>query len=429
MKVTYQKLPKSRGEITVELSVSELRPYLEKTAEKISKEVKVAGFRPGHIPYDILKKNVGEATIYEEALRLVVEKTLPEAIVKERLELVGQPQIQPEKLAPGNPLVYKAALDLYPEVTLGDFTALKTRPEEVKVEDADVQKSLDELRKLRAKETAVMRAAKKGDRVKMDFDVMLDKVVIENGSYKGQTIELGEGNFIPGFEEQLAGVKKGEKKEFELKFPKEYHEKNLAGKQATFKVNVHDVYEIELPEMNDEWAKSLGMFKTFTEMKEAIAANLRREKEGKVRQKFEQTLIEEAVKKTKFGDLPENLVKSETDRMLHELERDLTKQGGKFDDYLTAIKKSREDLQKDFVPQAEKRMKASLVLAEVAKKENIQATMEEVAREREAAKLMYKDQPQLLSQLESADYERYIRSTLTNQKVVAFLADKAKDKK
>ena len=157
--------------------------------------MKVAGFRPGHIPYDILKKNVGEATIYEEALRLVVEKTLPEAIVKERLELVGQPQIQPEKLAPGNPLVYKAALDLYPEVTLGDFTALKTRPEEVKVEDADVQKSLDELRKLRAKETAVMRAAKKGDRIKMDFDVMLDKVVIENGSYKGQTIELGEGNF------------------------------------------------------------------------------------------------------------------------------------------------------------------------------------------------------------------------------------------
>src|SRR3989338_9144380 len=212
MKTSRKNLNDTQVELRVELSAEELKPYLEKTARRISQEVSIPGFRRGRVPYDVLKRHVGEGTIYEETFQMVVEQTYPETLDKEKLEVVGQPQVDVEKIAPGNPLIYKAVVNVMPTVSLGEYKTLKARRKQVAAGDQELDKSLAQLRQMRAKETLVTRAAKKGDRVVVDFTISLDKVAIEGGQAKKHSIILGEGQYIPGMEEAIIGRKKDEEK-------------------------------------------------------------------------------------------------------------------------------------------------------------------------------------------------------------------------
>lgn len=406
------------------LEVEELKPYLERAVRDMSKHVHIPGFRPEKTPYDVLAKRVGEAAIYESAFEEVVHNTLAKALEQEKIEIIATPEVNPEKIAPGNPMSYVAKIAVYPEVNLVEYSALKTRPVKEEVKPEETEKMLLDLRKLRASEKVVDREAKTGDKVLMDFDVLRDKVVIENGNYKQQSIEIGSGGFIPGFEEALVGVKKGAEKVFTLRFPKEYHEKNLANKDAEFKVKVHDVYEVSLPEANDEWAKSLGRFQSLAEMKEAMSANLRREKDMKQESAFERALLDELVEKSKVGDIAPHLLEHEVERMMSELKQEVERQGGKFTDYLLSLKKKEEDLRKEFLPQAEKRLKSSILLQEVAGREKITVTHEEVEKEKQNARDMYAKDEKILEQINSREYDRYLRMQILNRKVVDFLKKK-----
>lgn len=424
MKVEFQKLPKGEGQLRVEVSVEELQPYLLKAARGMATRVVVPGFRPEKTPYEVLAKRVGEAAIYEAAFEDVVRVTLSKALEQEKIELLSSPSVDPEKIAPGNPMVYVAKLALYPEVELVSYEKLKARPEKVEIKEEEIEKMLLELRKLRASEKVVDREAKKGDKVLLDFDVLRDKVVIENGAYKQQSIELGSGNFIPGFEEALTGVKKGTEKSFTLRFPKEYHEKSLADKDAEFKVKVHDVYEVSLPEANDEWAKSLGRFQTLAEMQEAMRANLRREKGMKIDEAFEKKILEEMVEKSKISDIAPYLVEHEVERMMSELRHEVEANGGKFVDYLQSMKKTEEELRKGFVPQAEKRLKSSIVLQEVAAKEKITVSEEDLGKAKQQALDMYADNEKILEQVNSEQYQRYLHMQLLNRAVIEWIKKK-----
>ena len=287
MKINRKSLPKSQLEFLIELTIDELKPFVDWAVEEISKNRKIAGFRPGKAPYEIVAREAGEMFIYQTAAGEAADATLSKILNDEKLEVVNRPKIEVQKLAPGNDFIFKATVTLVPQVAACDFSKIKIKPPaEVAAEQKEIEKILDELRRMRAKETFENKAVEKGDKVEIEFETFIDGVAVEAGNAKKHFIHIGEGAMIPGFEDNLIGLKAGDEKSFELKFPKNYHQKNLAEKKADFKVKLTTVYRVELPELNDEFAKSLGL-KTFMDLEKNISDNIKREKELKETQRFE----------------------------------------------------------------------------------------------------------------------------------------------
>ena len=428
MKIDKKDLPKKQIEFTIELSPEELKPYLDEAAKKISQDVNIPGFRKGKVPLDALKKNVGEATIYEEAFYQAVNKTLPKVIIDEKLEFIGQPKVDAEKIAPGNPLVYKATITLMPDIKLGDYKTLKAKKKEVKPEKEKIEQTFEDLKKMQAKEKVVLRAAKKDDKAEIDFEIKMAGVPIEGGSGKNQQIVIGEKKFIPGFEDAVLGMKAGDEKDFKVTFPADYFQKNLAGKEHDAHIKVHNIYEVILPEINDEFAKAMN-FKSVDEMKKKIEENISAEVQQKEDQRFELEILEEIMEKSEFDELPDDLINAESEKMLQELKGQIEQSGGKFEDYLKEIKKTEDEIKKGFKPQAEKRLKTALITREVAKAEDIKISEKEIDAELEKIKEMYKQMPEMEKQFSSPEYKNYMANMLTNRKVFEKLASFAEGQK
>ena len=420
MQITKKELKESEVELTIEVATEEARPFLEKAAQRVSQNMKIKGFRPGKAPYHIIKQKAGEMAIYQEGLDNIVSHFYIEAVRKEDLNSVGQPKIEMEKVAPGNPIVFKATIGLMPEVKLGDYKKVKVAREEVKVEDKDVDKAINDLRKMQVKEVLVEREARKGDRVEVDFEVSLDKVVIEGGQGNKYPIVLGEGMMIPGFEEQVEGMKAGEEKEFKLKFPAEYQNKMVAGKESDFKVKLLSVYKQELPEMTDDWAKGLGA-DSADDLKSKIKKNLKDEKKFNQEQKLEMELLTKVVEQAEFTAIPASLIHSETHRMIHEFEDSISKQGLTFDDYLKSIKKDRKELEKEFMPKAEERVKTSIVIKEIGDTEKIEVTDEEIKEEIEKILMQARGNKEAEDNIKSEGYQSYLKTIIRNRKIIDLL--------
>ena len=414
MNVTSTILPKSQAELTIEISVEETQPYIDAAAAQISKQVEIKGFRKGKVPYEVLAKEVGEQAIYEEAFNAIVEATYSDAVDQEKLQVVGRANIDIEKLAPGNPVVYKAIVPLMPEVKLGDYKKLKSKKEKAEFDEKKYEKTLKDLRTMRAKEKLVDREAKDGDKTVIDFDLQVNGVSIEGGKGEKQPLTLGEGQFIPGFEENIIGMKKGEEKKFDVTFPKEYHKKDLQGVKASATVTLQDVYEIELPELNDEMAQEMN-FKTVELLEQEIRKNIEKELKQEIQEKFESALIEELVKKSEFDELPDQLIDEETQKMLGELKQNITPQGLKFEDYLQHLDKTEEGLKEGFVDQAQMRIKAALVMREVAIAEDIKIDAKKVDEELEQMKKVYAQMPEMVQEIESPAHRARMENALMHK--------------
>lgn len=424
MKVSVETLEKSQAKLTIEVSVEELAPYVDAAAKRISNEVTVKGFRKGHVPLDVMKQHVGEATIYEEAFQQVVEKTYPQAVEQEDLHVVGRANIDVEKIAPGNPIVYTAIVPLMPKIELGEYTKLKAKRSKAEMDDKKFEKTMDELRRLRSKEKLVDRPAKTGDTVVIDFDVKVDGVSIEGGQAQKSRLSLGSGQFIPGFEDGVVGMKKGEKKVVDAKFPEEYFKKDLAGKEAKADVTLHDVYEIELPEMNDELAKELN-FESLEKLNEEIRSNIMKELQEEADRDFEVAAIQEVVKGSKIDPIPEQLIDEEVEKMFNELKYDIINKGMQFEDYLTHMQKTEEDLKVDFREKAVERIQAALVLRELAVAEKLEITQADVDADIEETRKVYEQYPEMMTQFENPAYRARVENMLMNKKVFDFLAGEA----
>lgn len=332
MKVTVTALPKAQYELLIELTAEEMKPFLEKAVEKLGREIKVEGFRPGKATFEVLKNKVGEQSIWEEAGYLAINKTLDQAIRENIKEaIVGQPQVNVTKLAPGNPLEYKVVVAILPSVTLGDYKNFKIKSGKINVGEAEVEKILVDLAEMRVKETISDAPAKDGDKVVLDINMFLDKVPLEGGQGKDTTVVIGKGHVVPGFDKKLIGVRTGEEREFDLPYAADHYQKNLAGKLVQFKVKVKSVYGRELPAIDEAFAQGFGL-KSLAELKENIKVTLVKEEEAKVRQKAEIQIIEKIIAQAKFGDIPELLIKNEGETMLVELEHNLEHQGAKLEE-------------------------------------------------------------------------------------------------
>ncbi|MBT4209622.1 MAG: trigger factor [Candidatus Komeilibacteria bacterium] len=423
MKITKKDLEKNQVKLSIEVSLDEMKPHLEKAAEKMSKNSKLPGFRPGKAPYELVKNKFGEMAIYQEALDMIVNDSFYKAITREKVESVGQPEINIEKIAPGNPLSYTAIVALLPKVTLGEWQTLKVKKKKIEANDEDINKTLEQLQNMQVKESAVDRAAKKGDKIEVNFEVLIDKVVIEGGKNPKYPMVIGEGRMIPGFEDQIIGMKKDDKKEFELNFPKEYFKENLAGKLATFKVKLLSVANRELPKLDDELAKLMGM-ESMAKLKEQLSQNIKQDKEAKEKQRAEGEAIEAIVKQAKIEDIPEKLIDSEVHKMSHELEHSITQQGMDMAGYLKSINKTQEDLKKDFRPQAEERIKAALAMRQISQEEKIKIDDKEIDEEIKKETEKYKDNEEAMKNITHPNYRQHIANVITNQRIIDLIAQK-----
>lgn len=424
MQVSKKDLEKSQIEISIELSPEEFAPYIEKGAKKLSEKIKVEGFRPGKVPTDVLKQKVGEMGILEEAAHIAIAKTVDNIVdeqVKPR-QAIGQPSVNITKLAPGNPFEYKVTLSLMPDIELGKYKDLNLKKEEAKIEKKELEKAMSDLRASRANENLVKREAKDGDKVMLDIELSLSKVPIEDGVHKDLAIVLGKDYFVPGFDKEIIGLKKDEKKEFTLFYPEDHHQKNLAGKNVEFKVSIKNIYERVLPELNDEFAASFQV-KDITELNKALEESLLHEKKRKIELKNESELVSKIIDKTKFGHFPDILIENESNNLMAELEESIARQGGKFEDYLKHLKKSRAELMLEMTPNAIKRVKAALIIREIALKEKISPSDEEVTKKIEELKMQYAGQAETLKMFEEEGYKSYLKNILNNEKVIEKLKE------
>lgn len=418
MQVVKKDLGKSKFELTVELTVEELKNPVEKAVEAVSQSVKIEGFRPGKATYEILSQKVGEQAIWEEAARFAINKHL-DKILADNLErqAIGQPQINITKMAPNNPLEFKVEVSVLPEVTLADYKGMDLAMPEVAIEETEVTRVLNELRDMRVKEVITEEAVGATDKVVLDIQMFLDNVPVEGGQGQGVAVVLGKNYIVPGFDDKIIGMKKGDVREFELHYPAEYYQKNLAGKNVEFKVTAKEVYKREQPELTDEFAITFGV-KSLEDLNKALRDNLKMEQEQKAMQKLELEILEKIADQAKFGDIPEELVKSEAHAMFHEFEHSLEHQGGNINDYMSSMKKTKEEMMLDMMPEAMKRVKMILMIREVGVLEGLKVEEAEIDQQLEKLAKQYQGDAETLERIKTPDYRGYMRNSMVNQKIV-----------
>lgn len=399
MDYSLEKNSTTNVTITVRAPYQELEPLLASAAARISQTTDIEGFRKGKAPYDVVRARVGEFKVLEEAARLYIEdhfqKILTEVREKEfsgqSFEPVGGPEVSITRLnfpaenlggqAPEDALEFKIALTLLPTIELPDYRALtkqvlagKHIPETTEKEVTD---ALEWLRESRAKLVTVNRGAKTGDRVEIDFSASRDGVLLENAGSENHPLVIGRGRVAPGFEDALIGMKTGEEKSFAINVPETYRDKAVAGKKLQFRVNMNLVQERTIPAWDDAFARSLGDFASAAAAEKNISDGLRREKEGKERERLRMAMADAIAERAK-ADIPDALVERELEKMLAELKDSLDGMSLQFDEYLMHLKKSEVDLKREWHNDALRRVKIALVLREISRREGIEPSEEDV---------------------------------------------------
>ncbi len=418
-----RKLPKSQVELKISVPAAELEKFLDMAAEELSKEIKIEGFRPGKAPRKIVERHVGSEKVLAHGAEKAVKKTYVDSILKNKIEAVGEPQITITKIAPGNDLEYKAVVGIMPKIELGNYREAakkikKDDPEETRPEE--IQKELEYLQKNRAKLITVSREARQGDFAEIDFEVLVNGKEVGDGKSQNHPLTIGENYFIPGFEDNLIGMKEGDEKEFDLNFPRNYHKKELAGKPARFKVKMKLLQEKELPELNDDFAKGIGNFESLEKLRISIKEGLEMEKKKKKKEEWRQEALEKIISECKF-EIPDILIESELNKMTAEFEQNIAGMGMKIDDYLANIKKTKEEMKKGWQEAAEKRVRSALILREIARLENISPESAEIEEEMNKTLQFFKNQGDLEKNLDMESLYSYVKSVLTNEKVFKFL--------
>lgn len=421
------KLKGSKVEIKREIPSEVWEKHIGSAVSELGSEFRFPGFRPGKAPRNLVEKKIGKAVILENAAEKAIRKDYADCVVAEKLETLGVPEVKIEKLNEGEALAYAAVVAVMPEVSVDDKYKEEIRKansefsgKSTAADEEELKLELERLANSRAKLVTVNREAGKDDAVVIDFTVSMGGVPIENGTSKGHPLVIGKGVFIPGFEEQLIGMKADDEKEFELNFPDDYHKDDLKGKPASFKVKMTLVQEREIPSIDDEFAKSLGDFADLEALKKSMREGMEHENRHKIQEEKRGRYVDAIVSNFK-GELPEILIAEEAKKMLHEFEHQVGSTGMTLDDYLAKMGKNRQDLEKDWQPQAEKRVKSALGLKEVAKAEKIEVAPKEIEEEMNKTLQYYKNVKNLEKSIDLERLYAYTKGVLENDKVFELL--------
>ena len=382
MSAKWEVLEGNRGVLTIELDAEKLNEGLDLAFKKVVKQVNIPGFRKGRIPRGMFEQRFGVESLYQDAIDILLPEAYANAIEEAGIEPVDRPEIDVEQIEKGKALIFKATVTVKPEVTLGEYKGLEVPAVETTVTDEEVEAEIKALQEKQA-ELVVKEdgTAELGDTVVMDFEGFQDGVAFEGGTAENFSLELGSGQFIPGFEEKLVGVATGESKEVEVTFPEEYHAEDLAGKPATFKVTVHEIKGKELPELDDEFAKDVDEeAETLADLKEKIKTRLENDKKHQAEHSVRDTVVEKASENATI-DIPSAMVDTEIDRMMSEFEQRLQMQGMNLELYFQFSGQDEAALKDQMKEDAEKRVRSNLTLEAIVAAENIEVTEEEVNAE------------------------------------------------
>lgn len=415
MQVEIIKLPKSEIELKIEVPSKEWQEFLDEAAKELSKDLKVAGFRPGNAPLNLVEEKIGMATILETAAEMCVRKCYVRAILENNIEAVGQPEISILKIAKGNPLEFKAKTAIMPEVKLPDYRkiASEIQKNKVSVEDNEIEEALSWLQKSRAKFISKTGACEIGDWVEIEYS----SPKIENGKRIEDAFILGKSYLVPGFEENIEGMEKEQEKEFSLRVPKNYSRKDLAGEEISFKIKLKSVQKAEFPEINDQFAKDLGRFESLLDLKKNLREGITIEKEMAESQRVRQSILEKISESSQL-EIPEVLIEKEQNQMLEIFKKDILKKlTMTFEDYLNKSGKTESELIASFYPEARKRIENGLTLREISKKEEVGLTEEEIEK---GVNKILENNPEAKN-LDPESLKDYTKEGLRNEKALAKL--------
>ena len=400
---------------------------MKKVYVKTAKYFTIPGFRKGKAPMNIVEQHYGSEIFYEDTFNELVPEIYDEAIKENKIEAVSKPDIDITQMAKGKDLIFTATVQIKPEVKLGKYKGIELKKIEYTVSDKEVEHELGHMAEHNARLVTIEdRAVEKGDIAVIDFEGFLDGKPFEGGKAEKHELEIGSNTFIPGFEDQVIGMKIDEEKDLNVTFPEDYFSKDLAGKPVVFKVKLHEIKKKELPKMDDEFAKDVSEFDTLEELKNSIKDKLQKENDDKAKYEIEDNAIKAVCDNVEL-DIPSGMIETEVDNMVKDVEQRLQYQGLTLDQYYTLSGKTETQMRDEMKETAEKNVKSRLVIEAIIKAEDIKPEESEVEDKlKEMSKNYNKTEEEMLQNTYLKDY---ITSNMKYEKAIKFIIDNAKLKK
>ena len=398
-----------------------------KVYTKSAKYFNIPGFRKGKAPFNIVERMYGDEIFYEDAFNELVPPIYDKEIEENKLEVVSRPDIHIENMKKGEDLVFTAIVQTKPEVVLGQYKGVELKKVEYKVTDEDVNHELEHMQEHNARIITVEdRPVKEKDIAVIDFEGFVDGKAFEGGKAENHELEIGSNTFIPGFEEQIIGMKAGEEKNINVTFPEDYFSKDLVGKEATFKVKLHEIKEKKLPTLDDEFAKDVSEFDTLNDLKTSIKEKKQAQNDDRAKHETESLAIEAVSNNTPI-DIPSGMIETEIDAMIRDLEQQLSYQGINLDQYLHMINKTRKEIEDNYKEQAEKNVKSRLVLEAIIKEEKLEASDDEVSAKIKEMATNYGRKEEELNKNEAL--KEYLANNIKTEKAIDLIVKNANIKK
>jgi len=423
MKININSLPKSKIEMIVALDKEDLLPFKEIALKDFNKDLKIDGYRVGKAPLSIAENHFSPLKIYEKAASLAIEKFYPQIIKEKKIQAIGYPSINITKIIPNQEVEFKAEISIIPNLNLPDYKKIakdmQAKKLDIAIEEKEINDALLWLQNSRSVLEKVERPAEKENIVTIDYQIKEKENLIKNGEDKNYSFVLGKGHFIPGFEENLIGMKAGENKIFNITVPKSWVQKNLQNKKLSVEISLKEIKKKKLPPLNDKFAQELGKFKDLEELKKNIVQGLKIEQEAKEKERWRLAVLDKIIIDTKT-DVPEILIHTEIEKMMEELKSQLEKIQLTFEKYLEQIKKTEEELRKDFQKLAKKRVFSALLLREIGLLEKIEVSENEIKEKANEILQQIPDQ-KIKEKINPEDLKEFALGIIRNEKVFQIL--------
>ena len=412
--------------LSFEIEAEKFDEAMKKVYAKTAKYFNIPGFRKGKAPMQMVEKQYGSSIFYEDTFNELVPDIYDEAIKENNIDAVSRPQIDIQQMEKGKNLIFTAIVQVSPEVKIGKYKGIELNKIEYNVSDEDIEHELGHMQEKNSRLITIEdRPVETKDIAVIDFEGFVDGEAFKGGKAEKHQVEIGRNTFIPGFEDQIIGMKVDEEKDINVKFPEEYFSKDLAGKDATFKVKLHEIKKKELPKLDDEFAKDVSEFDTLEELKNSIKEKIQTENDSRAKYELEENAIKTVCENTPI-DIPSAMIENEIENMMQDIKVRLSYQGLNIEQYLKMINKTEEDMRNEFKEQAERAVKSRLVLEAVAKAEKIENSEEEIAEKiKEMAKNYGKKEEEVLK---NEQLRKYVEENMKTEKAIKFIVDNAKIK-
>lgn len=429
MNVKVEKKENSVVEIEFTMDKEQFNVELDKAFKQNAKKFKVPGFRNGMVPRAVVEKTYGEAVLYEYVIENTVDEAYRTAVIENNLEIVSRPELDIKQIGKDKDFIFVVNVCVKPEAKVSDYKGIEVKKVSTRVTKKEVEEEIERTREKNARIVTVedkARELKNGDISVIDFEGFVDGKAFEGGKAENFELTIGSGQFIPGFEDQMVGMKVEEERDINVKFPEEYHATDLAGKDATFKVKLHEIKEKILPELDDEFAKDISEFDTLEEYRKDVNKKVKQRKENQAKAEKEQEAIEKFIEKVEVT-IPDGMIDEEVEKMVEEMNANLSYQGLNIDQYLQYMGMSLEDYKKEMRGQAEKRIKLNLGLEAVATQEKVEVSDEDIDTKIKELAAQYgaKDEESLLK---NENARNYMKQELIHEKTLKVITDSIVEK-